>query len=332
MENIGVIGPTSWGTTLAILLASKQYKVHLICRSPEEAKLLDNDRENKRLLPGGHFPSDLTMAGSIDMMPATDLLIFAIPSKTFKENVRICKNYINQHQPIILSATKGLERDTGNRISEIIKAEVGLKQPKSIAILSGPNFAKEILNLQPSSGVVACTELAVARHVQDLLSTAHFRLYTSNDIIGVELGGALKNPIAIGAGIVDGLELGTNAKAALATRALAEIINLGSAAGADPATFKGLSGLGDLIATCFSPLSRNRYVGEQIAKGKTLKEILESMDNVAEGTEAIIGALKLSEKLAINMPIMETIYEILFNGLEPREAIVKLMSRPLKSE
>ena len=198
MENIGVIGPTSWGTTLAILLANKKYKTHLICRSPEEAKLLDTDRENRRFLPGGYFPSELTIIGSIDMMPTADLLIFAIPSRTFKENLEVYKNYINHHQPTILSATKGLERGTGKRISEIINTEVELKEASSIAILSGPNFAKEILNLQPSYGVVACSELKVAKRIQDLLSTDHFRLYTSDDITGVELGGALKNPIAIG--------------------------------------------------------------------------------------------------------------------------------------
>ena len=302
--SVAVIGTTTWGTALAITIARKNIPVRMLARTASEAQQIQSDRRNSRFLPDTPFPDSLTVSEDVSQVVGpSDLVIMAVPSHTLRKNIQPVRDCIRPGAPI-LSAAKGLELPGGKRMSQVMEEELPGKLHSGICAISGPNFADEIVQGKIASTVVAGGDRQGLELVQTLLMSSSLRVYTSRDLVGVELGGALKNPIAIGAGIVDGLELGTNAKAALATRALAEIINLGSAAGADPATFKGLSGLGDLIATCFSPLSRNRYVGDQIAKGKTLKEILESMDNVAEGTEAIIGALKLSEKLAINLSLI----------------------------
>ena len=232
----------------------------------------------------------------------------------------------------MLSVTKGLELPDGKRMSQVLEEELPDAFHSRICSLSGPNLAQEIVQGKPASTVVAGRDDASTSCAQEILMSPSFRVYTSRDIIGVELGGTLKNIIALGAGIADGLGLGDNGKSALITRGLAEITRLGVAAGADPLTFAGLAGLGDIVATCASPLSRNRYVGEQLAQGRSWPEIQESMQNVAEGVNTTGAALKMAGKLGVDMPIAQVTYRVLFEDLPPRQALAELMGRPPRPE
>jgi glycerol-3-phosphate dehydrogenase (NAD(P)+) len=221
---------------------------------------------------------------------------------------------------------------TGRRMSQVLEEELPNHLHPQICVLSGPNLALEIARGKPASTVVASRNGYAAAKAQEMLMSPTFRVYTNEDVIGVELGGALKNIIAIGAGICDGLGYGDNAKAAFITRGLVEITRLGVAAGANPLTFAGLAGMGDLVATCASPLSRNRFVGEQIAKGKRLEEVLASMKNVAEGVYTTVAALRMAKELGVEMPIAQATYQVLFEGLDPRKAVIELMGRPPRPE
>lgn len=331
-KSIGVLGTTSWGTTLAILMASQGHRITLWARTPEEANILNNDRENKRLLPGFLFPETMSVTCSTDTaFQMADMAIIAVPSKSFRTNLQQVRDSLNQ-SVVIISATKGLELGTGFRMSQIMQQELPESLSSSIGVLSGPNLSKEIAKRIPSSTVVASKDAELAGTAQAMIMTPYFRVYTNTDVLGVELGGALKNTIAIGAGISDGLGLGDNAKAALITRGLAEITRLGVAAGASPLTFTGLAGLGDLIATSASPLSRNRYVGEYLAKGRKLNDILANMQNVAEGVDTTAVAMKMAHKLNVEMPITEATYRILFEGLNPKQAVTELLGRAPQPE
>jgi glycerol-3-phosphate dehydrogenase (NAD(P)+) len=238
-------------------------------------------------------------------------------------NIRTIKDYITRDM-FILSVTKGLEVDTGKRMSEVIADEIPHISP-NICVLSGPNLAKEIVRGLPAASVIAGKRKA-ANKVKVILNSPHLHLEISDDVIGVELGGALKNIIALGAGIVEGLGYGDNAKAAFITHGLEEMVALGRALGAKPVTFFGLTGLGDLIVTCFSPLSRNHYVGLELAKGRSIKEITASMRDVAEGVTTVMAAKKLAQRLSVDMPIVERVYEILFEGLSPHEVVKGILS------
>ncbi|MDE2901118.1 MAG: NAD(P)-dependent glycerol-3-phosphate dehydrogenase, partial [Chloroflexota bacterium] len=230
-------------------------------------------------------------------------------------------------ETVFLSAIKGLERDTGLPMTQVLRAELPEAADGRVCVLSGPNLSQEVVEDKPSSAVIACSDASVAGWVQELYNTPTFRVYTSDDVIGVELGGALKNAITIAAGISDGLGYGANAKAALITRGLAEVTRLGVACGAKPLTLSGLSGLGDMAASSFSDLSRNRYVGEQVGQGRPLTEVLGGMVHVAEGVDTIRAALHLAERYGIEMPITEMTSRILFEGVDPREATVRLLNR-----
>ena len=297
IARVSIVGTTTWGTTLGILLARKGIPVALLSRTPEEATDLTARRGNPRFLPGVPFPDSLTVSSDLDTLADySDLVILAVPSDRFRQNVRRVK----QHLPsgcIVLSATKGLELPDGKRMSQILEEELPSAFHPRICSLSGPNLAQEIVQGKPASTVVAGRDDASTSCAQEILMSPSFRVYTSKDIIGVELGGTLKNIIALGAGIADGLGLGDNGKSALITRGLAEISRLGVAAGADPLTFAGLAGLGDIVATCASTLSRNRYVGEQLAQGRSWPEIQGSMQNVAEGVNTTGAALEMAGKL-----------------------------------
>ena len=331
-KRVGVVGATSWGTTLAILMASQGHRVTLWARTAEEADILNNDRENKRLLPGFPFPETMTVTCSADAaFQMADMTIIAVPSKRFRANLQQVRNSLNQ-SGVIISATKGLELGTGFRMSQIIEQELPESLSSRIGVLSGPNLSKEIAKRIPSSTVVAAKDAKLASTAQAMIMTPYFRIYTNTDVLGVELGGALKNTIAIGSGISDGLGLGDNAKAAFITRGLAEITRLGVAAGASPLTFTGLAGLGDLIATSASPLSRNRYVGEHLAKGRKLDDILAAMQNVAEGVDTTAVAMKMAHELNVEMPITEGTYRILFEGLDPKQAVAELLGRAPQPE
>jgi glycerol-3-phosphate dehydrogenase (NAD(P)+) len=247
-----------------------------------------------------------------------------------RRNVRQVRDALAPHA-VLVSASKGLEIDTALRMTQVIAQEVPGADAR-VAALSGPNLSKEVAARKPASTVVACADEALARRVQDLLMAPHMRVYTHTDVVGVELGGALKNVIALGAGMADGLEAGDNAKAALMTRGLAEIARLARAAGAEPLTLAGLAGLGDLICTCMSALSRNRTVGEQLARGRPLAEIQREMRQVAEGVPTTVAALQLARRYGVEMPITELMHQVLFEGLSPHAAGARLMQRDPRPE
>ena len=331
-EKAVVVGATTWGTTLAMLLAEKGDQVTLLARDPSECEQLESARENARFLPGVTFPPLLRVSADVaEALSGASLTVIAVPSDRIRENVRRVGAHLDADS-VVVSASKGLELPSALRMTQAMTEELPANLHPGICALSGPNLAKEILQGKPASTVVAGATREAAERAQAALLSQRFRVYTSRDVTGVELGGALKNIVALGAGICDGLGFGENAKAAFVTRGLAEIARLGVAAGAEPLTFAGLAGVGDVIATCASRLSRNRYVGEQLALGRSWPEIRASMDNVAEGVNATEAALKMAARLGVEMPIAETTYRVLYEGLSPREAAAELMERPVGSE
>ena len=330
MAKVGVVGTTSWGTTLAIILARRGVDVCLWARTEEEAERLRAENQNSRLLPCVEFPTNLDVTASAEhALAGADLAIIAVPSSTLRDNARKLDRSIGP-STIVVSATKGLEMATGERMSQILEAELSSAPP--ICAMSGPNLAAEIIQGKPSSTVVASPDVAAAATAQSLITSTHFRVYTNEDLVGVELGGALKNIIAVGAGICDGLEYGDNAKAAFITRGLAEITRLGVAAGANPSTFAGLAGMGDLVATCAGTLSRNHQVGERLAKGETQKEIRATMRNVAEGVDTSAAAMHLARELGVEMPITSATFGVLFEAVPLRQAIADLLGRAPRPE
>ncbi len=331
-SSTAVVGATTWGTTLAVLAARGGSSVRLLCRTADEAETLRLAGQHARRLPGVPFPETL----SVEHDPAialdcARLVIVAVPSDHFRQNLQ----RIAPHVPadaVILSATKGLELPAGLRMSEVLAQEMPSHPPGRFAVLSGPNLAGEVIAGKPAVTVVAALEEESRSLVQDALMSPAFRVYTSDDVAGVEMGGSLKNIIALAAGIADGMEVGDNAKAALVTRGLNEIGRLGIAAGAQLMTFAGLAGLGDVMATCSSPLSRNRRVGEELARGRRLPDILADMGAVAEGINTTVAALEIAERLDVDMPITRLMSQVLFEGLPAAECIPTLMERPPRSE
>jgi glycerol-3-phosphate dehydrogenase (NAD(P)+) len=332
MTRVAVIGTTSWGTTLAILMALRSLDVRLWARTPEEAAALAAAKENTRFVPGIPFPPSLRVTASLEeALHGADLVIFAVPSRSLRENARRVASRIPP-KAVVVSATKGLERQTGKRMSQVLQDELVVGLHPRICALSGPNLAKEVAEGKPASTAIACPNEEHARFAQEVVMGPTFRVYTTQDIIGVELGGALKNIIALGAGVCDGLGYGANAKAAFMSRGLVEITRLGVAAGANPLTFAGLACLGDLIATCLSPLSRNRSAGEQLAQGRSLKQVLASTPHVIEGVETTPAALKLAAQYSVEMPITEATHGVLFEGLDPQTVARELMGRSAGAE
>ncbi len=332
MEKITVVGTTAWGTTLAILLANKYPGLYLLAPTEAEATALDRERINQKRLPGITFPSTLRVTAALDeAFERCQLVVVAVPSQTMRRNIQNIKEFIPK-SAIIMSASKGIEIDTGLRMSSIIQSASGIDDTGRICVISGPNLSKEIAMGQPSATVVACSSLETAEGVRNAVMTNNFRAYSTTDVIGVELAGALKNIIALGAGINDGWGYGYNSKAAFLTRGLAEITRLGIAAGANPLTFLGLAGLGDLVATSSSPLSRNRRVGEELAKGRSIGNILDELGSVAEGVPTTKAARQLARELGVTMPITESMYKVLYEGYDIRLAARELMEREPKSE
>jgi len=327
-----IIGATTWGTTLGILLAQNGVPVSLLTRSESEAQTLTSQGRNARFLPDAPFPDSLSVTSEPESaLRQSSLVIIAVPSDRMRENVQRIESHL-QPGAIILSATKGLELPTAQRMSQVLEDELPANLHSGICVLSGPNLAKEIVQGKLASTVIASQNPDASQTAQAALMSNNFRVYTSRDVLGVELAGALKNIVALGAGIGDGMEAGENAKAAFLTRGLAEMTRLGVAAGADPMTFAGLAGIGDVVATCSSRLSRNRYVGEQLTRGQSWADIRASMDNVAEGVNATQAALVLAKELEVEMPIAEMASRVLFDGLPPHQAMAELMSRPARSE
>jgi len=330
-KRIAVIGTGSWGTTLAVLLAQKKLPVTLWARTAEQAARLQAERENRDFVPGLKFPAALFATAALDRaLDHCALALIVVPAQTFRENVRRVREFIPR-DAIVLSCSKGLEINTTRRMSEVIEEELPAHAEK-IAVLSGPNLQREIADGQPAASVIAARNLDAARFVQETLMTPRFRLYTHDDLIGVELGGALKNIIAIAAGAVDGFGLGDNAKATVLTRGLAEMTRLAVAQGANPLTMAGLAGMGDLIATCASPHSRNHQVGMRLARGESTETIRASMKMVAEGVPTAKAALQMAHHLGIEMPITDQVYEVAYENKNPRQAVMDLMTRAARSE
>ena len=331
MVSVGVIGSGAWGTTLAFLLAKKGISTTLWEHRPERAMEMQRQRENVVFLPGIRFPTLLQVTSNIaEAVEGKEMLLLVTPSQLMRENVRLLAPHVGG-DTLLVSASKGIEIGSLKRMTEVISEEIAGAHSR-VAALSGPNIAQEVAEGKPTAGVVAAYEEEIATRIRILLTTAWFRVYTANDIVGVELGGALKNIIAIGAGFSDGMGFGNNAKAAFMTRGLAEIARLGIAAGANPLTFTGLAGIGDLIATCASPLSRNQQLGRRLAAGEKLEDILASMHSVAEGVSTTRAALQLAARYNVEMPITEQLSLVLFEGLDPQKAVPELMMRDPKHE
>lgn len=327
MARVGVIGTTSWGTTLAILLARSGHEVWLWARNDREMAQLLSDRENKRFVPGHEFPDCLGVTSSMDYaFRDSEMLLFAIPSHSMRSNVNKVMGSIRPFS-LIVSATKGLESLTSKRMTEVMTEELPESLHSKICALSGPNLASEIADGKPSSTVVASINAESSYRAQEILNSQIFRVYTNDDVIGVEVGGALKNIIAVSVGISDGLGYGDNAKATLISRGLTEMARLGLACGGKRETFSGLTGMGDLIATCSSSLSRNHHVGVLLAQGKSLPQILDSMNNVAEGIDTTNAAYRLSKQMDVDMPITNAIYNIFFCNSTVEGAIRELLDR-----
>jgi len=325
MPKVAIIGTTTWGVTLGVVLAGSKVEVGLWARTEEEAAELEKAENRSDALSGVTFPTRLSVTSSLDeALDGASAVILAVPSQSMRQNMKTLAEYLDGSM-LIVSAAKGLEVGSNKRLSEVIADEINPDFWSNICVLSGPNLSQEILQNLPAVAVVAAQEDAIARKAQRLLNTPSLCLYTNTDVTGVELGGALKNIIAIGAGIADGLGYGDNARAALITRGLTEMTALGVALGANPLTFSGLTGLGDLIATCSSPLSRNHYVGVELTKGRPVEEITASMSGVAEGLNTTVVAHNLASQLGVEMPITEKIYHVLYRGLSPRQAAMELM-------
>ncbi len=328
MKNLAIVGAGSWGTALAIVLAPRFQRVRLWVFEPDLALRMSANRENDVYLPGFQLPSHVEVTTDLaSAVEGAEIVLSVVPSQHVRS---LCQQLRPRlaGSSIVVSATKGLENDTLLLMSDIIVQVLGI-QP---AVISGPTFAREVARFEPTALVVASAEQALAERVQAAFSTPTFRLYTSTDTIGVELGGALKNVIAIGAGVLHGMGLGHNAMAALITRGLAEITRLAVAMGAKPQTLWGLAGLGDLVLTCTGDLSRNRTVGVELARGRKLDEIVASMRMVAEGVKTTNAAIDLARRHSLEMPITEQMFQMLHFGISPREAIQRLMERSLKGE
>lgn len=308
------------------MLVHKGLEVALWARSEEEVERIRSKGFNHQRLPGVKLPPEVNLTADTEVALAqTKAVLLVVPSQTMRQNIRQVLPYI-RHSMLIISAAKGLELETGKRMSEVIAEEVGAKLQDNIAVLSGPNLYREILAGFPAASVIASVDERRARQVQRLIQSPNFSVYINTDVVGVELGGALKNIIAIGAGIVDGLGYGDNAKAAFITRGLTEMTALAVTLGGNPMTLAGLAGLGDLIATCASPLSRNHYIGTELAKGRSAQEVIATMTSVAEGINATKVAWEIAQRQGIEMPVTERLHRVLFNGASGRNMIDEILN------
>ncbi len=328
-KKISIIGAGGWGTALALLLAENRTAVRLWAHNPEVTKELVSQRTNEDYLPGVRLPPNVYATGNLADTLDADLMLLVPPSKALRE---VCGKLAALGVPketVIVSCTKGLEHDTGKLMSEIIE-EILPENP--VAVLSGPNHAEEVAQRIPAAGVLGSKSAELLEPLQRVFSLPTFRAYTSDDVMGIQLGGALKNIFAIGAGVSDGFNMGDNAKAGLVTRALAEMMRLGIAMGGRRETFFGLSGVGDLMVTCFSRHSRNRKVGERLGRGESPAQIQESMQMVAEGIPTALSAWQVAQKMGIEAPITYEIYSVLYENKPPHEAMWGLLGRPPKPE
>lgn len=329
---IGVIGAGGWGTALAKVLCEKNHEVTLWCHGEKSCQEIQAKRENSSYLPGILLPRSLKPVRSLkEAIAGKDLLFCVVPSHGVREVMSGAARHVTR-QATLVCGTKGIEEESLKPMGEVLSEIFGGSVKERLAFLSGPTFALEVARGLPSAVTVAAFTESVASAIQEALSTQNLRVYTSRDIVGVQMGGVVKNVIAIAAGICDGLGLGYNARAALITRGLAEMTRLAVKMEADPLTLSGLPGLGDLILTCTGELSRNRKVGIEIAQGKKLDEILRGMRMVAEGVRNTRSVYQLAGRLGVEMPIVEQMYLVLYQGKKPLEAVRDLMQRSLKAE
>jgi len=330
--NIGVLGAGSWGTTLAVLLAKKGYQVRLWAHRPEFAALLEAERENIRYLKGVHFPENLQVVDHLrNLIAWSQMIVTAVPSQALRETLLGFRD-LPLDGKILVNVAKGIEIGSGKRMSEVLLEVLPALQAAQVAALYGPSHAEEVSRQQPTTVVASSQSLKTAEKVQEVFHTNMFRVYVNTDIIGVEIAGSVKNIIAIAAGISDGIGFGDNAKAAIITRGLAEISRLCLKLGGDPLTISGLSGIGDLVVTCLSRHSRNRYVGEKIGRGRSLDDVISQMNMVAEGVHTSKAVFELSRAVGVDMPITQAVYEMLFEGKPAEQAILDLMTRDPKQE
>ncbi len=331
-ETIGVIGAGAWGTALSLLLADKGHDVTLWMYEKDLAEETDRTRENRVYLPGFPLPAAITVTSSLEAaVRDRQFLLSVVPSHTVRA---VTRRYVSLISPdaVIISASKGIELDTLKPLSEVFKDILPESLHSSLCFLSGPSFAKEVARKMPTAIALASWDPEIAKKAQAVLSNAYFRVYTNPDVIGVELAGAIKNVIAIAAGVLEGMGFGYNTMAALLTRGLAEMARLGVAMGGNPATFSGLAGMGDLVLTCTGGLSRNRTLGTRLGKGEKLDAIMQNAKTVAEGVKTAKAARELAQKYEIDMPIVDEVYRLLYEGKDPKQALKDLMSRELKGE
>lgn len=331
MTRAAVLGTGSWGTAFGKVLADAGTDVVLWARRQELADAVNATHENPDYLPGITLPDNLRATNDArEAVAHADFVVLAVPSQSLRTNLADVAAVLPANS-LLVSLMKGVELDTTKRMSEVI-CEVADVPIERVAVITGPNLAKEIAGGQPAATVVACTDAAAAERLQIACLTPYFRPYTNTDVIGCELGGAVKNVIALAVGMADGMGFGDNTKASLITRGLAETARLGTALGADPITFSGLAGLGDLVATCMSPLSRNRTFGEKLGRGQTLEEILAQKQQTAEGVKSCRSILALAQKHDVDMPITEHVVQLCHEGLTPVEMVKSLMRRDTRSE
>ncbi len=329
---IGVIGAGSWGTALANMLAGKGYPVTLWAYEKDLVERMKMTRENDLFLPGFSLSSNLDFTADLSAaVSGKEMVLLVSPSQVMRLVVQQALGDFNP-ESLIVSASKGIENGTLLTMSQVLRELLPPSCHQRLAVISGPSFAKEVAAGIPTAVVAAAPQQDIAEQVQNIFTNAAFRVYTNNDILGVELCGALKNVMALAAGVSDGLGFGLNTRAALITRGLAEISRLGLALGAQAATFSGLAGMGDLVLTCTGDLSRNRSVGIALGQGKTLDEILNGMNMVAEGVKTTLSAYQLAAKVGVEVPITEQMYKILYQQKDPRQAVTDLLSRNLKAE
>ena len=329
IDKTAIIGAGSWGTALASLWGRDRRQISLWGNNGARVERMRKTRENPDYLRGLKLPDSVTVTHELRDCAHADLIVFVTPSTILRAIAMRLQGVVMKGQAVLLSCTKGIEHGTGMRMSEILSE---IFPEHKIAVLSGPNLATEVARNVPTATVIACRDPGCATHLQGFLGSSRFRIYTSDDVTSVELGGALKNVFAIAAGASDGLGLGDNTKAALVTRSLAELVRLGTAMGGNLRSFYGLSGVGDLIATCFSRHSRNRHVGECLGRGQTLQQITSAMEMVAEGIPTTKSAYECARRLGIDTPISDQVYALLYEGKPPVRAMHDLLERDQKSE
>ena len=329
IQRTAIVGAGGWGTALALLWSKKGNEITLWGHDPARTDKIRTTRENPEYLPGVRLPETITITSDIADCAGADLIVFVTPSTALRSVATQLRASLSGTDVVLLSGTKGIEHGTGMRMSQILE-EIFPKN--TVAVISGPNLAMEVSRELPTATVLGCPVAECAEELQRHLGSERFRIYSSDETIGIELGGALKNVFAIPAGVSDGFGLGDNSKAALVTRSLAELLRLGTAMGGNPRTFYGLSGAGDLIATCFSQYSRNRRVGEKLGRGETLEKILTGTHMVAEGIPTTKSAYECARKLGVETPIIDQIYSVLYEGKRPDQALQALLGRGQKAE